>query len=192
MDFWNNDADYWEWHTGLGVLVPKKGDLSYPNKWRGINLMDVCSKIFSCILNDRLYQLLERHGVKSQFDATPNVGCQDGSFTLKFRIHLRRQHNLPTFVAFVDLVKALDTANHTLLIEILQRYGAPPKICSAIKRMYQNFEVVVKIKSKTAEIPQTIGVRQGDNLSPVLFLFLISAFAETLEKKWEESGIEKS
>ncbi|MCP4745471.1 MAG: hypothetical protein GY874_04905, partial [Desulfobacteraceae bacterium] len=95
------------------------------------------SKVFSCILNDRLYQLLGRHGVKTQFGATPNVGCQDGSFTLKSLLHLRRQHNSPSFVAFVDLVKAYDTANHALLIEILRRYGAPEKICSAIERMYQ-------------------------------------------------------
>jgi hypothetical protein len=54
VDFWEGKANYWEWHTGLGVLVPKKGELSDPNKWRGINLMDVCSKIFSCILNERL------------------------------------------------------------------------------------------------------------------------------------------
>ena len=50
INFWNRTADYWEWHMGLGVMVLKKGDLSDPNKWRGINLMDVCSKIFSCIL----------------------------------------------------------------------------------------------------------------------------------------------
>ena len=148
-------------------------------------------KNFSIILNNRLYQLLDRHGAKSQFGATPNVGCQGGSFTLKLLLHLRRQDNLPTFVAFVDLVKAFDTANHALLVKILQQYGAPPKICSAIERMYQNLKVVIKIESETAEIPQTLGVCQGDNLCPVLFLFLISAFAETLEKKWEESRIEK-
>ena len=66
--------------------------------------MDVCSKIFSCILNERLYRLLGEHGVNTQFGATPEVGCQDGSFTLKTLLHLRRQHNLPTFIAFVDLV----------------------------------------------------------------------------------------
>jgi len=88
-DFWEDDADYWEWHTCIGVLVPKKGDLSDPNKWREINLMDVVSKVFSCILNDRLYNLLNKHGVKTQFGATPNVGCQDGSFTLKSLLHLR-------------------------------------------------------------------------------------------------------
>jgi len=33
VDFWEGDADYWEWHVGLDVLVPKKGDLGDPNKW---------------------------------------------------------------------------------------------------------------------------------------------------------------
>jgi hypothetical protein len=38
-------------------------------------------------------------------------------------------------MAFVDLVKAYDTANHDLLIKILERYGAPPKFVTAVKRM---------------------------------------------------------
>ena len=42
VNFWEGEADYWEWHAGLGVMVPQKEDLSDPNKWRGINLMDVC------------------------------------------------------------------------------------------------------------------------------------------------------
>ena len=46
VDFWEGRADYDQWHKGLGVMVPKKGDLSNPNKWRGINLMDECSKMF--------------------------------------------------------------------------------------------------------------------------------------------------
>ena len=147
----------------------KKGDLSDPNKWRGINLMDVCSKIFPCIMNDRLYCLLDRHGIRTQFGATPNVGCQDGSFTLKSLLHLRHQHNLPTFVAFVDLVKAYDTTNHQLLIEILRQYGAPPKLCNAVERMYRKLSVIIKVGSEKREIEQTVGVRQGDNLPPVFF-----------------------
>ena len=33
-------------------------------------------------------------------------------------------------------------------------------------------------------------MRQGDNMAPVLFLFLMSAFAKTLETVWKEEGIE--
>ena len=40
------------------------------------------------------------------------MGCRDGIFTLKSFLHARRQHGLPTHIAFIDLVKAYDTANH--------------------------------------------------------------------------------
>ena len=71
-------------------------------------------------MNDRLYTLLGQHGVKSQSGATPNVGCRDGSFTLKTLLTQRKEHNQESFVLFVDLVKAYDTANHELLVEILE------------------------------------------------------------------------
>ena len=60
-DSWDGNEDYKEWHEGQVVLVPKSGDLSNPNKWRGVNLMDVCSKILSRIITSRLYILLEKH-----------------------------------------------------------------------------------------------------------------------------------
>ncbi len=47
----------------------------------------------------------------------------------------------------------------------------------------------MKIGRKKAEIDQEVGVRQGDNVSSVIFLFLTSAFAETLEKEWKQSNL---
>lgn len=113
VDFWNGKVDYWQWHVGLGVMIPMKGDLRDPNKWQEINLTDVCSKVFSCILNNRLYnKLLKNHDIKTQFGAIPGVGCADGSFALKTLLHQCEQHNLESYVIFVDLVKASDTVNH--------------------------------------------------------------------------------
>ena len=45
-----------------------------------------------------------------------------------------------------------------------------------------------KKKEKT-EIPQTVGVQQGKNMAPVLFLFLMTAFAGTLEIVWKQQEI---
>ena len=95
-----------------------------------------------------------------------------------------------SFVAFVDLVKAYDTANHDLLLKILEKYGAPPKFIAAIKTMYTDLRVVLKIDKKIQDIVQSVGVRQGDNMAPVLFLFLMSAAAETLESAWKKADIE--
>ena len=55
--------------------------------------------------------------------------------------------------------------------------------------MYTDLTVRITIDDETAEISQTVGVRQGDNLSPVLFLFYMSAFAESLETEWEQQGL---
>ncbi|KAL7527574.1 hypothetical protein ACHAXR_002020, partial [Thalassiosira sp. AJA248-18] len=190
QDFWEGDADYESWHRSQCVPVPKSGDLSNPNKWRGVMLMDVCSKILSIIMNERAFKILEVHGTKFQFGGTPKLGCRDGLFTLKTMLNMRKNHNLPTHVAFVDLVKAYDTANHDLLLKILAKYGAPPKFISAVERMYQDLVVVLKIGKSIEEIMQEVGVRQGDNMAPVLFLFLMTAFAEVLEIVWKENNVE--
>ncbi|KAL7523108.1 hypothetical protein ACHAWF_000373 [Thalassiosira exigua] len=57
--------------------------------------------------------------------------------------------------------------------------------------MYTNLKVVLKIGKEAVEISQGVGVRQGDSLSPVLFLFLMSAFAKTLESEWAEANLPK-
>ncbi len=59
----------------------------------------------------------------------------------------------------------------------------------AVERIYQDLVVILKIKKEVVELPQSIGVRQGDNMAPVLFLFLMSAFAKTLEAEWKNAGI---
>ena len=49
--------------------------------------------------------------------------------------------------------------------------------------MYSNLKVVLRIGKEMTKIDQTVGVRQGDPMSPVLFLFIMAAFAETLEQE---------
>jgi hypothetical protein len=152
-------------------------------------LMDVSTKIFSLVMNEQAFKRLDAHSTKFQFRGTPKLGCCDGLFTLKTLLNVCKNHNLPTFAAFVDLVKAYNTANHALLLDVLEKYGAPPKFVSAVECMYTNLVVVLKIENKVEEILQEVGVRQGDNMAPVLFLFLMSAFSETLEIEWRNSGI---
>jgi len=98
---------------------------------------------------------------------------------------------MPSHVAFVDLIKAYDTANHNILLDILERYGTPPCFVTAgVARIYQDLIVILKIEKEVLELSQTVGVQQGDNMAPVLFLFIMSAFAETLEVAWKEAGID--
>ncbi len=134
-------------------------------------------------------QLLDKHGTRFQFGGTPGLGCRDGLFTLKALLNMQRNHDLTSYVVFVDLVKAYDTANRNLLLRILECYSAPPKFVAANQTTYTDNVCILKVEKEVVEIPQSVGIQQGDNMAPVLFLFLMTAFAKTLEIVWREKEI---
>ena len=75
---------------------------------------------------------------------------------MKTLLYTRNNHNLPIYVAFVDLVKAFDIVNHNMMLKILESCGAPPQLCNAIQRMYQDLKVVLKIGSVKEAMIQTV------------------------------------
>lgn len=153
--------------------------------------MDVCSKIFSSVMNERLFALLGKQGIKFQFSGTPGVGCRDELFTLKTLLNMRQNHDLgPLNICWVrrpcQSVRCIQSQTPHMLLKL---YGTPPKLCDAIDRMYKDLVVVLKIGKNVDEIVQEVRMRQGDNMAPVLFHFLMSAFAESLGIVWKQSGI---
>ena len=59
-------------------IRPKKGDLSNTNNWRGINLLDVTSKVISIVVSCRLQPVLSIDGIPFQFSSSTNTGYSDG------------------------------------------------------------------------------------------------------------------
>ena len=55
--------------------------------------------------------------------------------------------------------------------------------------MYKDSRVRLIIGKIDTMIPFYIGVKQGDSMAPVLFLFIIMGFAETLEREWTRNGL---
>eukprot|EP00957_Ditylum_brightwellii_P136089 10378868-Ditylum_brightwellii.AAC.1 len=44
LDFWKSALDFESWKSGILAPVPKKGDLSNPNKWRPVCLLETTNK----------------------------------------------------------------------------------------------------------------------------------------------------
>ena len=99
------------------VLLPKKGDLSRCKNWRGICLLDVCSKLLSSILVRRLQIVMEEFGMDSQTGFRPDRGTADGLFTTFVGLHKRKEHGLETWALFIDLVKALILCHGRLCLQ---------------------------------------------------------------------------
>jgi hypothetical protein len=108
---------------------------------------------------------------------------------LKVFLNACQNHDLAWYMGFVDLVKTYNMANHDLLLCILKHYRAPPKFVTAIQTIYTDNICMLKIEKEIVEIPQSVGMQQGNNIAPVLFLILVTAFTETLEMVWREQEI---
>ena len=105
-------------------------------------------------------------------------------------LQTRKEFKLDSWVVFVDLVKAFDTVNQDMLLKILSRYGLPDSLIDVIKRLYKDVNIEYKVGKKKFGIISTVGVKQGNNLAPILFLFVMQAAMDTLEVVWKENKIE--
>ena len=70
------------------------------------------------------------------------------------------------------------------------RFGIPPKFLKVCESRHQNNNASVLIKGKPSEpfLTQT-GVRQGFDLTPILFNIFITALAIMVDTKLEERGV---
>ena len=134
MDYWLDEKiDIVEWHERTLCLAPKKGNLSLPDNWRGICLLDVILKLLCSVLCKRLITIMTSLGFSVQFGCTPNVGCQEGTFTLKQLLHTRHHHKLDTWALFMDLIKAFNTPEQKIYGPYLNTMVSPPLLLSCLK-----------------------------------------------------------
>ena len=67
----------------------------------------------------------------------------------------------------------------------MEIYGVPLDLIVVIQKLHTNVTYQMKIGEKKTEIQSTVGVKQGDNLGPILFIILtMNAVAASLNKIW--------
>ena len=109
--------------------------MSNPINLRGINLLDVVSKLMSILLTIRLQIILKNIGTPIKFGALPNTGCPGGSFSLRSIPQMNKEHNIDSWVVIVDLVKVFDSIHHEFMFKLLQNYGIPNRPLQVIKKL---------------------------------------------------------
>jgi hypothetical protein len=63
-------------------------------------------------------------------------------------------------------------------------------IIEVLKKMYTDINIKLSIEDAELIFKSISGVKQGDNLAPVLFLFVVQAAVETMHKKWSSNQIQ--
>ena len=81
--------------------------------------------------------------------------------------------------------KAFDLVNRTLLWQSLLKYELNGKLFRIIFNMYDTAKSCIKLGNKLSDFFScNIGVRQGENLSPLLFALFLNNFNTTISQHY--------
>jgi hypothetical protein len=170
-NIWENGKAPATWQETILIPVFKKGDAKRCSNYRGISLLPIAGKLLSGIILKRLSAHLDSLTPDTQAGFRAGRSTMDNIFILRQVLERRREYNLDTIVAFLDYSAAFDSVDQASLWSMLKASGIPIFFINMIRGMYEDSVCRVRVYGELSE-PFKIrsGVRQGDILSPLLFL----------------------
>ena len=176
----------------ISPIYKNKGPKSDPDNYRGISLISCLGKLFSALINERLTKFIDTNNIIGEEQAGFRSGysTHDHIFVLHsiIDLYLNKFHNnnkKRLFCAFIDYRKAFDLVDRACLWTKLISYNINGKIMKLIYNIYQNTKACIKLNNIiSSSFNCNIGVRQGDNLSPLLFSLFINDFESFLSDKY--------
>ena len=136
-----------QWKYAIIMVLHKKKDRTECGNYRGISLVAHAGKILLKIIARRLTAYCERVGIllEEQSSFRPNRSTTDMMFVIRRLQELARKKRIPLYVCFIDLTKAYDSVDRTLLWTVLARFRVPQNMNSVIRQFHDGMRACVRL-----------------------------------------------
>jgi hypothetical protein len=170
-------------NTTFVSLITKKHGADQIKDFRPISLVGGMYKIIAKLLANRLSAILGKIVSPSQNAFVKGRQILDSVLIANECLNCRLKSNIPGVICKLDLEKAYDHVNWAFLSYLLRRCGFPEKWRQWIYFCISSVRFSILVNgSPCGFFKSSRGIRQGDPLSPMLFVIVMEALSRMIDK----------
>ena len=171
----------------IAKIMPlqKEPNNCYIDNFRPISLLPCISKIIEKCVFDQVFEYFEKNKLlnESQYGYRKAHSTELACLEIVDRIHKQLDDHETPFCIFMDLSKAFDTIDHTILLKKLRYYGMDQNSLRWFSSYLSNRQQYVDIEGYKSDLKQVnTGVPQGSTLGPLLFIIYMNDINYVSEK----------
>ena len=166
-----------EWKQARVIPIFKSGAVDLVSNYRPISILPVLSKILEKIVAKQLTAYLESNSYihPLQFGFRTKFSTESANCYLLEKIKSYLDKGSLVGAVFLDLKRAFDTVNHSILISKLANYNFSQNTLAWFTSYLSNRNQCVMINNTKSSFSQIkTGVPQGSVLGPILFSLYIN------------------
>jgi len=185
---WSRKFDNFELlNSAYITLLPKKEDPSCSKDYRPISLVHSFAKLVTKILANRLAGTLDQLVSPNQSAFIKGRFILDNFMLVHQTTKFLHQQKQPRILLKLDINKAFDSVSWPFLLEVMKQLGFGPVWCDIISGLLATSSTQVLLNGSPGEkIHHQRGLRQGDPLSPMLFILVMDVLCHLVKKAADE------